>query len=325
MRRHFFRKTVRRLYLDEIQALVAERTPAGGYASLVLVLLLLITGLFAATGLAGWAQLWGATASGTPWPMLFSLLVVMGVVTIALVVNLVLGPTCVFEIHTPVVRECIPCVGRWRDAQRVIALLEPEIRAVQGTLPEDARLRLGANRVPRGQMARPDRQDNGKAHALLFLLCLLLAASAVIEFFVASYFKDLLDHVLLLVALGAGTMALARQQHSNIPPGVRTVTGALITLTIVYFYLVNVGVIISTFLSFEDMMAQSQLYMYSGTVPELAPPVRRALSVASLVVFGPASLAGLIAVRRFQRTQHALRTKRPAPYESHIETDSPAQ
>lgn len=371
VRRWFFRLTARRLYFDEIQAVIAHRTPAGGYASLVLALLMAITTAFLALHLANpggagpqtrppedasaayrlapprpapdtfggggvfaQAETPDESAGGTDpagpgaipgfssplrgldlrMPATFLMLLMIAGFGVALVVNVARGPTCTFEIHTPVTCERVPCVGRWRTAQQVLGALEREATAVQGTLGEPAELHLGENRVPRGQAPPAPRAENGRLHLLFFGLCLVLAAGSAMDYFMYSPAKNALGALLLLGTLTAGALALARQQHSNLPSGIRAIAGALVVLIVAFFSLGSFAIGASSgFMAMNSIFESNAAPLHMVSPYEIPSALRRLLAILEATAFGPLALAGCAATWRFRRTQQYGAASRTPP------------
>src|SRR6185295_20286608 len=114
-------ETYRRFFFNDIQALLVRRTHIGKI----------------------WNAIWGF---GAGFFLLIALAVNGGAGTIvslcfgapflaALLVNVALGPTCLFLVRTAVQSERLPAVSRVRAAERFIARIQPLITAAQGELP----------------------------------------------------------------------------------------------------------------------------------------------------------------------------------------------
>jgi hypothetical protein len=54
---------------------------------------------------------------------------------VALLINVILGPTCSFHVRTAVQTERLPAVSRVRSAEKFMAGIEPLIAAAQGEVP----------------------------------------------------------------------------------------------------------------------------------------------------------------------------------------------
>jgi hypothetical protein len=124
-----YQERYKRFHFSDIQAMVLQRTSAFRvlnwiFGSLTAVCL----GIWLLEALNGFAE--------DPAP-----LVILGVLTVcvagSLVVNLLLGPTCVCYLRTAVQMERLAAIKRLRSAERVLDRLKPMIEATQGTLPPE--------------------------------------------------------------------------------------------------------------------------------------------------------------------------------------------
>ncbi len=122
-----YQERYKRFNFADIQAIVVQGTP-------VFATLNWVFGTLTALCLGGWAQqALSGFAEGPAWP------VALGVLTLLcagpLLLNLLLGPTCVCYLRTAVQIERLASVKRLRSAERVLDRLRPMIEAAQGTLP----------------------------------------------------------------------------------------------------------------------------------------------------------------------------------------------
>ncbi len=151
-------RTVRRVDLRDIEAIALRRTAGFAWVNALAGLLGGLGLVLLATGSFGWAVL-GALIAGACLPVL--------------AVNLFRGPTCACRLQTRVGTWPLTALRRYRAARRVLADLEPRIRAAQADLPPVAeRLAvLGAagvaapEAVVEPQPARPARHV---LHAVFF-------------------------------------------------------------------------------------------------------------------------------------------------------------
>jgi hypothetical protein len=112
-----YQERYRRIYYRDIQAVVIRRTNAWIYFAIALLGLLLLAGVlpFATGGFA--AQIWGGG--------------VVGFGLIALVVHLIVGPSCECRLVTAVQNRNLPYLNRWKNATRLLDALEVEVNRVQ--------------------------------------------------------------------------------------------------------------------------------------------------------------------------------------------------
>ncbi len=120
--RGFF-ESYRRFFLNDIQAVIVRRTHTGKiWAALWIIGLLLF----------------GSIAAVVSDPMGQGILLAIAApFAVALIINLLLGPTCACHIRTAVQTERVPAVSRLRAARAFIARLEPLIATAQGELPAE--------------------------------------------------------------------------------------------------------------------------------------------------------------------------------------------
>jgi hypothetical protein len=121
-----YSETYRRFFFKDIQGIIVRRTHVGKI----------------------WNAIW---ASFLVFFALLALLVndnpgsiVLGCIAapfgIALLVNLLLGPTCAFHIRTAVQTERLPAISRVASAQKFMALIQPFVTAAQGELSHEQAL-----------------------------------------------------------------------------------------------------------------------------------------------------------------------------------------
>ncbi len=106
----------RRFYYRDIHALVVTTTPAGQIWNVIF-------------GVLGTALMAGFLSGNRAY------LIPGGLCFLALLINTVLGPTCVCRITTAVQTEKLPSLTRRRKADKAIALLKPLIEKVQSPDP----------------------------------------------------------------------------------------------------------------------------------------------------------------------------------------------
>jgi len=115
----------KRFRYEDIQALVVRRTPDGHIMNIFLGFLAVVFYLIAAgvMGQPGWMWFW---------------LVIGTLLLGAFVASLIAGPTCQCHLRTAVQTEELVSLGRFKKAERGLALLRERIVARQGDLtPEE--------------------------------------------------------------------------------------------------------------------------------------------------------------------------------------------
>ncbi len=114
-----FSEHYRRFYYDDIQAIITRKTATGKICNIVLSVL------------GGSFMLAFALTSGILSGFYG---VLAGLVIFFLLINWLLGPTCVCHVRTAVQTERLTSLDRLRTARKAINLLKPMIEQVQGAL-----------------------------------------------------------------------------------------------------------------------------------------------------------------------------------------------
>ncbi len=119
-----YTESYKRFYFRDIQAVILRRTVVWHVMSVILAF---IVGFFALIAILGHdviiAWIFGSIA---------------GLFALALLVNILQGPTCSFHLRTAVQVEHFPSVSRLRVARRALGRLRPLIAGAQGQLaPEE--------------------------------------------------------------------------------------------------------------------------------------------------------------------------------------------
>ena len=116
-------ESYRRFFFNDIQAFVVRRTHMGKVWNAIWASICVFFGAIAASvnDLVGSLVLAGIAAP----------------LGIALLINLLRGPTCAFYIRTAVQTERVPAISHVRAAEKFIARVEPLVRASQGEWPQE--------------------------------------------------------------------------------------------------------------------------------------------------------------------------------------------
>lgn len=297
LRRRFFTETAHRFYFSDIQAIAVQRTANAGTANAALVLLCV---LFLAV--LGLSPLAGGIIAVDEWGFGEALLLILVCAGFALglALNILLGPTCVTELITAVHREPLPCLSRWRTAQRVLALLLPRIEAAQGAPSPGLQPVLAAYATPAGRLndQPPITHDSGRLHELLFGLYLLMAVSCMIDLTGNWAVKNVFDSLLFLTVLLLSCIALLRQRHSDIPSDIRALTGFALGFSVLLFYFTQPYTMLHMFwtapASFDPSLLRS-------TFLNPDDPFYVAYVGIQLAVDLFAGLLGLLGIYRFRR------------------------
>jgi len=129
-----FAESYKRFFFRDIQAVLIRRTRAWEWG---MALGLGAVGLLALVALLQVNQL-SESPGGGPMAVMMTFGLLALSLLAAVMVHGVMGPSCVVSIHTGVQSRQLSGVSRWRQAERVVAMLEPEIQAAQQSTPATA-------------------------------------------------------------------------------------------------------------------------------------------------------------------------------------------
>ncbi len=132
-----FSETYKRFYFRDIQAVTLRRTRRRLVWNCAL-------GVLVTLFVMGWA--YGlALSPSTRWEEIVPWGVITLVLAIPLLINSLLGPTCVCQLRTAVQTEELPSLCRLRKTRKILNRLRPLIAAAQGELaPEEIPTRMQA-------------------------------------------------------------------------------------------------------------------------------------------------------------------------------------
>lgn len=291
----------KRFYYRDIQAIVIRKTGRGaawsGFSALVLALLVLL----ALT----------RTATSTDALFWFWTLSLGGCFLLALIVNLLRGPTCICHLHTAVSREELSSLSRERNAKKALDILKPLIEGAQGALTREEITARSADvlRQPApAALSRAAAQGtgmlsgyNGKVHEVLASLLLADGLLSAITIFVRSFPLAIMGTLLSLALAITVIVALTKQHESALKRGLRGVTWTSFIYLIVTFVM-SYFIGIYEFLRNPEVAGRSQWEMFK-ILSQASPADNRALmytllfSVVCATVLG---ISSLVLIRRFQ-------------------------
>lgn len=294
LHRRLFAETAHRFYFSEIQAIRIRKTPTATLAELSLSVLAGAIVLFLV------ASPYVAALSTLEQRMLVFL--AAGLVLSA-VVNWLLGPTCETELITAAHREPLPCLGRWRVAQRVLNILVPRIEAVQGSLsPEQVQapfrvLEVGTPVVPAAGHA-PVRHDTARLNEASFWIGVMGVVWSVGGTLTGWQLDSVVSAVMFLIGMVVVTAAVARQRHTDIPRDVQIWTWAGLAANLVSFYFVT-GYQYS-FLMFSNPFLQPPVTLDTQTLAVTSSWVYMGYRFVFTLLDAIISTVGLMAVYRYR-------------------------
>ena len=311
--RGLFKETYKRFYFDDVQAVVVSRTSTRGSMNLFLAVLSLVSVFLAVTVTIVFSLDVLSTAA--------VLALLAGIPLLLLAWNTALGPTCRCRLYTAVQTEDVTAMSRMRRAEATLAILGPLIEAAQGRLTPEA---LGADSeeltaveasthaaplaatAPRTATPAagptPLHHEHGAYHAACFWLLLAGGATILVDVFWQHHVKDLLDTSLWLAEAIVVVLALRRQQNSDLPRGLQTVTWASLIVLIADFVLGMFAAMFVMFSKLEAEMAspEPQLDPFFALNLTLEGPAFELYTAVMLAAHTVVAVVGLLRLREFR-------------------------
>ena len=234
--RSWYSEEYKRYYFNDVQALITRKTAAGKVQNSILGLLagafLILTWAVSDTDLG--VVLTDPLDFFTPATV--TTLIFAGLFLLALLVNLLLGPTAETRIVTAVKTDRVWPLSRMRTAFKVQDLLRPVIEASQGRITPQEIARYENFEFSGGPAAViSGRYESGRFHKALYIMVLvqvLLAALSLAVGHVSLVILWLISGLGLAVAV---IVALARQQGSQLAQGLQSLTWGALTYTFSLF------------------------------------------------------------------------------------------
>lgn len=203
----------RHFYFGDIQAVITRRTARGAIWNIIL-------GIFAAAGIAGTLLLfvYEIDQAATIMCGIFA-----GCMILALLINILRGPTCVCHIRTAVQQDELGSLSRFKTARRAINIIRPHIEEAQGHLtPEELEQAIAtfspSRALPESHAAAPGlrKRFEGRSHRILFRLLLCVAFAEIITIFWNHAAMTLLNSTLYMAAGVCVVLALVQQHQTGI-------------------------------------------------------------------------------------------------------------
>jgi len=288
----------KRFYYRDIQAVITRKTHSGNIWTLVFGI---VTSIFV---------LRTVTVSGVAAIVFGS---AGGFFLVCLLINWARGPTCVCHLRTAVQLERLPSLNRLRTARKAIQKIKAELAGAQGAIPpgelpervqEMGQQYAGAketatpsaatgffSRTAPSLRSHPPRHYDGRAHLVLFSLCLADVPVTIVGLLLNSRWTDSLGAVLLGATTISAILALIRQRDSDM-------TAALKILPWIVLGCLGLSLISGTFYGLW-LGIQGK-----GTIPPVLSarddPVVFAMSVVSTLIALILGMVGLVLLRAFR-------------------------
>jgi hypothetical protein len=280
-----------------------------------------------------WSVLFGVLLSGSVWwgvqagePVGQSLgAALAGLSLLALLVNVLYGPTCACHLRTAVQTVLLPSLNRLRYVRKVLPLLQPFIMQAQGELAPHALAAGLATAITRAESQtaprrRPSPQAavlrpfRGGRHGLMFGLLLLDGAMTLLTFLDNSAFVLLGTWGIMLSVFVATLLALIFQQQSDCPKGVRWLTWGVGVYVCLLYMVRTVPATLFT-LKTSDLALVHSLWEVIKLMAAQSPrqnPYVYTVSLMSLLGSVGLGALGWFSLLVGRRQRHALPPSRPA-------------
>lgn len=173
-----FSEDYKRFYFKDIKAIIIRRTRAWATTSWILLgIAVLFMGIFGALAAnAGRSDREGFLITGG---------CIAGFFLFIAAINLLLGPTCVCHLRTPVQEEELPSLKRLRTARKALQRIRVAVEAVQGPLAENRRQEIASliaryeglpvDAIPRHTTQVPPLLPNASSTSLRWNIALIVA------------------------------------------------------------------------------------------------------------------------------------------------------
>ncbi len=229
----WFSETYKRFYYRDIQAIVLTKTMTGKIYNSVYGGTAAFFGILMAIGVG----FWGWREVGIVVTAIF-----MGIFVMILLINTLLGATCVTTLQTAVHTERLPSLGRLRSARKALHLIQAKVEEVQGAMDAsiiDAHHDLVFSTIsvtahPKGWRSNDSRRhENGRSHEILSFLFLADAVISAIHVIFPHISLTVLEVALAASLIGVMIWTIAHQVHTDLPKGVQCV----VWVALAYIYI----------------------------------------------------------------------------------------
>jgi ABC-type multidrug transport system fused ATPase/permease subunit len=252
-----FSEDYKRFYFSDIQAIITRKTKSGAVWNIVL------------------AFLTACVLPGVLLPNDESLRlffwIVCGIILVALLINILRGPTCICHIMTAVQEDKLSSLHRLRTARKTIRTIRRAIEKVQGMLSLEeinashrkdsihAKASLNTLRRPHGR-GRQIRHYNGTVHMIAFISLIADGILTSIAFVYHTLLISAASSALGVIYFMCIIIALAKQYASDIPRMVRVTTWASLVFVLISYVLSYILMITAFMRKPHVVMSQWDMY-----------------------------------------------------------------
>ncbi len=246
-----FEERYRRFPFDDIQAMGAARTPGGWVEAAVCGGLALVLASLALAAPPEFSPVFWIMAA----PM-----------AVAMLVLLVLGPTCSLYVQTSVQKTRLLAVKRFRKALKVMKTVRGRVEARQGRL-DTAAMPPGAMealpftmgiRLPEDEAA-PERHERARWHLALYYALLADSVATAADFALPQVEWIYLGVALLAAMAGLAITALIRQNGSDLPRSVKVLTAVVFGYMAALFFSAQALASVFMISQSEGILGQGEL------------------------------------------------------------------
>ncbi len=291
----------RRFQLGEIQAVTVTGTKRGRNINLILALLSAILALMALYFAVSLAD----TASAVVRQDLLGTgsAILAGLGILLLVVNLLLGKTCVCRLYTAVQTEHLRALGRMRPARRFLEIVTPLIEATQGEVSPEMLSGEGLSAIQASQHARPRAGRDGHtemkhafggAHMALFIMLILGAIDAFTLGLLSFPGRQFVDLALVMVLFLINIVALIKQTNTDLPYTVKALTWTSLVVVGFLVYSVSIALNLVSALGGSNLFDMGNVELPEGTWFR----VLTAIIGGTMLTFGALGVLDLLRFRR---------------------------
>jgi hypothetical protein len=285
-----FYEDYKRFYYKDIQAFITRKTQQGKIQNILFGIITGLFLLFAVLSGDGLAIFWGILA---------------GLILILLLVNWLLGPTCISHIQTAVQSEKLPSLSRIKTAQKAINRLRPLIQEAQGVLTQEmireTPFRTTQTPSENNENALFKRHENGRYHTLLFGLFISDGLLSVFDLFYNYLVITLLTTAMSMAIMVFVIIALVKQHESDLPWGLKTLTWGALVYIIIAFIFGYVLMLAVLFKNPETMNNQWAIFVKFSELNPLESPWMTALFIFTIVCSSLLGFFGLVLLSQFRK------------------------
>lgn len=239
-----FTEDYKRFYYRDIQSLVIRRTSRRRNINIVMGLGLLtfaLIGVAAHTPSSNLNDNIGSTIC----------LVISGIFALAVLINSLLGPTCIVHLKTEVQLEVLPSLHRLRTVKKALKMLKPRIIEAQGSLSSEgiqtqlnqsgqATHPRSVSSAARGNFPETPKPYESRAHLILFCAMLMDGLLNLLQIYFHSTPMVVIGSITTLTAFGGVVFALIKQYQTDLKTSLRRLTWATSIYLAICFFIGNI-------------------------------------------------------------------------------------